>query len=84
MNTIAVQEKRWLLASLTAASKLDRVAMGMLRVALVIVLVWIGGLKFVDYEAEGIAPLVANSPVMSFLYHRPACFVSGHGFSRAP
>jgi uncharacterized membrane protein YkgB len=44
----------------------------MLRTALVIVLVWIGGLKFVDYEADSIVPLVANSPVMSFVYHRPA------------
>ncbi len=62
----------WLLSVFTAASKLDRIAMAMLRVALVIVLVWIGGLKFVDYEADSIVPLVANSPVMSFLYHRPA------------
>jgi uncharacterized membrane protein YkgB len=62
----------WLKRALTAASKLDRIAMAMLRVALVIVLVWIGGLKFVDYEADSIVPLVANSPVMSFLYHRPA------------
>jgi reactive chlorine resistance protein C len=63
---------RWLLTSLLVASKLDRVAMGMLRASLVIVLVWIGGLKFVDYEADSIVPLVANSPVMSFLYHHPA------------
>jgi uncharacterized membrane protein YkgB len=63
---------RWLLSGLSAASKLDRVAMGMLRGALVIVLLWIGGLKFVDYEADSIVPLVANSPVMSFLYHRPS------------
>jgi uncharacterized membrane protein YkgB len=46
--------------------------MGMLRVALVIVLVWIGGLKFVDYEADSIVPLVANSPIMRFLYRQPA------------
>jgi uncharacterized membrane protein YkgB len=46
--------------------------MGMLRGALVLVLIWIGGLKFVDYEADSIVPLVANSPVMSFLYHQPA------------
>ncbi len=61
----------WLLSALTAASKLDRIGMTMLRFALVIVLVWIGGLKFVDYEADSIVPLVANSPVMSFFYHRP-------------
>jgi uncharacterized membrane protein YkgB len=46
--------------------------MGMLRVALVIVLVWIGGLKFVDYEADSIVPLVANSPLMSYFYSRPS------------
>jgi len=37
-----------------------------------VVLVWIGGLKFASYEADGIVPLVANSPFMSFLYPRPA------------
>lgn len=77
MSETIVQERVsrrfiWTLAALSAAAKLDRVAMGMLRAGLVIVLVWIGGLKFVDYEAEGIVPLVANSPLMSFLYHRPA------------
>lgn len=61
-----------LLPVFSAAAKLDRVAMGMLRTALVIVLVWIGGLKFVNYEADSIVPLVANSPLMSFLYHQPA------------
>lgn len=61
-----------LLPVFSAAAKLDRIAMGMLRTALVIVLVWIGGLKFVNYEADSIVPLVANSPLMSFLYHQPA------------
>ncbi len=54
------------------AANLDRFGMGMLRLGLVIVLVWIGGLKFASYEADGIVPLVANSPFMSFLYHHPA------------
>ena len=63
--------REWLLSGFSKASRLDRVGMGMLRTALVIVLVWIGGLKFVDYEADSIVPLVANSPVMSFLYHQP-------------
>jgi uncharacterized membrane protein YkgB len=54
---------------LTIAASLDRAGMAMLRAGLVIVLVWIGGLKFVDYEADGIVPFVANSPFMSFLYH---------------
>ena len=72
MQEVASTPASWLKASLTAAAKLDRIAMGMLRVALVVVLVWIGGLKFFSYEADSIVPLVANSPVMSFLYHRPA------------
>jgi len=55
-----------------AASRLDRIGMGLLRVGLVIVLVWIGGLKFAKYEADGIVPLVSQSPLMSFFYHHPA------------
>jgi len=70
-ETVSVLD-RWLLAGLSTAARLDRVAMAMLRAALVIVLVWIGGLKFVNYEADSIVPLVANSPIMRFLYNRPA------------
>jgi reactive chlorine resistance protein C len=54
------------------AASLDRIGVGMLRLGVVIVLVWIGGLKFARYEADSIVPLVANSPVMSFFYHFPA------------
>jgi len=54
------------------AATLDRTGMGLLRVGLIIVLCWIGGLKFADYEADGIVPLVANSPLMNFSYHYPA------------
>jgi reactive chlorine resistance protein C len=53
-------------------ASLDRFGMGMLRLGLVIVLVWIGGLKFASYEADSVVPLVANSPFMGFLYHHPA------------
>ncbi|MGB6946599.1 MAG: DUF417 family protein [Bryobacteraceae bacterium] len=56
----------------SAAAQLDRFGMGLMRLGLVIVLVWIGGLKFAKYEADSIVPLVANSPVMSFFYHHPA------------
>lgn len=51
------------------AAQLDRFGMALMRLGLVVVLCWIGGLKFADYEAEGIVPLVANSPLMSFFYH---------------
>jgi hypothetical protein len=43
---------------LTVASRLDRVGMAMLRTGLVVVLVWIGGLKFASYEADSIVPLL--------------------------
>lgn len=33
---------------------------------------WIGGLKAFQYEADGIVPFVANSPVMSFFYDKEA------------
>ncbi len=42
------------------------------RVGLVVVLTWIGGLKAYQYEAEGIVPLVANSPLMKSFYREPA------------
>lgn len=38
------------------------------RYGLVVVLAWIGALKFTSYEAHGIQPLVANSPFMSWVY----------------
>ena len=38
------------------------------RYGLVVVIGWIGLLKFTSYEAQGIQPLVANSPFMSWLY----------------
>ena len=53
-------------------ASLDRVGMTILRIGLVVVLAWIGGLKFADYEADSIVPLIANSPLMSFVYEHPA------------
>ena len=46
----------------------DRVGIHLMRVAIAIVFLWIGALKFVPYEADSITPFVANSPVMSFFY----------------
>ncbi|SFC65300.1 Uncharacterized membrane protein YkgB [Parapedobacter composti] len=42
------------------------------RIAIFIVMAWIGGLKAFQYEADGIVPFVANSPLMSFFYTKPA------------
>lgn len=39
-----------------------------LRWALVVIFLWFGGMKFTAYEANGIAPFIANSPIMSWLH----------------
>jgi reactive chlorine resistance protein C len=39
-----------------------------LRYGLVLVIGWIGLMKFTEYEAKGIQPLVAHSPLMSWMY----------------
>lgn len=54
-----------------AASRADRLGVTVTRVGLIVVLLWIGGLKVFKYEAEGIIPFVANSPTMSFLLNDP-------------
>ena len=53
------------------AARADRAAIVVARIGLVVVLVWIGGLKAFAYEDEGIVPFVANSPLMSFFYRQP-------------
>lgn len=53
------------------AAKADRIGLAVTRIGLVVVLVWIGALKVYKYEAEGIAPFVANSPLMNFFYSDP-------------
>lgn len=53
------------------AARVDKVGMTVTRVGLIIVLLWIGGLKAFRYEADGIVPFVANSPLMNFFYADP-------------
>lgn len=36
--------------------------------ALVIIYFWFGGMKFTSYEAQGLVPLVSNSPLLGWLY----------------
>jgi uncharacterized membrane protein YkgB len=40
----------------------------LLRYGLVLVIAWIGFMKFTAYEAAGIQPLVAHSPLLSWVY----------------
>jgi len=56
--------------SLSVAEKSvgSRGSLALLRWALVIVFLWFGAMKFTSYEANGIAPFIAHSPVMSWLH----------------
>jgi reactive chlorine resistance protein C len=49
-------------------STIDAVASLLGRYGLVVVIGWIGALKFANFEANQIQPLVANSPFMGWLY----------------
>jgi|ERR1700739_2925549 len=40
-----------------------------LRYGLAVVIGWIGLMKFTGYEAQGIEPLVAHSPLLGWMYH---------------
>ena len=60
--------KSMFVAALTLAASTQKLGINLIRVSILIIFVWIGGLKFWNYEAEGIVPFVANSPFMSFFY----------------
>lgn len=57
--------------SAVASPRSGRIGIGAMKIAVAIIFLWIGALKFVPYEADSITPFVANSPVMSFFYEHP-------------
>ena len=59
------------------SSRVEAVGRELARYGLVVVVARIGLMKFTAYEAEGIRPFVANSPVMSWVYG----LLSVQGFS---
>jgi uncharacterized membrane protein YkgB len=50
------------------SSRVEAVGRELARYGLVVVVLWIGLMKFTAYEAEGISLYVANSPLMSWVY----------------
>jgi uncharacterized membrane protein YkgB len=52
----------------TAEHPLATAGRHLARYGLVVVIAWIGALKFTAYEATAIQPLVAHSPLLSWLY----------------
>src|SRR5215510_11447261 len=59
------------------SSRVEAVGRELARYGLVVVVGWIGLMKFTAYEAEGIRPFVAHSPLMSWVYG----LMSVQGFS---
>jgi uncharacterized membrane protein YkgB len=59
------------------SSRTEAVGRELARYGLVIVIAWIGLMKFTTYEAEGIRLYVTNSPLMSWVYE----LMSVRGFS---
>lgn len=58
-------------------STMQRIGEYIIRYGLVIILLWVGALKFTQYEAEAIKPLVENSFLISWGYD----LLSVQGFS---
>jgi reactive chlorine resistance protein C len=61
-------QRRTRALNLTLAEGFEAVGRYAARYGFVVVLLWIGGMKFTAYEAEGISGFVANSPLMSWAY----------------
>ena len=55
------------LAALTLAASSQKLGINLIRVAILVIFVWIGGLKFWNYEAEGIVPFVGKQSFYEFL-----------------
>jgi uncharacterized membrane protein YkgB len=71
-----MNDKSWIVRLFEAAARMDKLGIAATRVGLIVVLLWIGGLKAFPYEADGIVPFVANSPTMSFLLNDPTNYKS--------
>jgi len=68
MNIMSADASRGKIDVARADSAIGATASVLARYGLVAVIAWFGALKFASYEAQGIQPLVANSPFMGWLY----------------
>ena len=71
-TSISISRVNALVSAAEWLSRADWLGLGMMRVAIAIVFIWIGGVKFAGYEADSITPFVANSPLLSLFYRQPA------------
>jgi len=77
LTTKATQEGTAAHRKALLSSRVTAAGQELARYGLVVVVGWIGLMKFTAYEAEGISTYVANSPLMSWVYG----FMSHRGFS---
>jgi uncharacterized membrane protein YkgB len=49
----------------------EKCGFNLMRIAIAIVFLWIGAIKFTPYEADSITPFVANNPALAHLYRAP-------------
>lgn len=60
------------LAKIATAAKIEALGLLILRYGLVLILFWIGAMKFTAFEAEAIKPLIETSPFIGWLYRAVA------------
>lgn len=55
-------------STFTTSHMLATIGQSLIRYGLVLVIGWIGAMKFTGYEAQAILPMVAHSPLMGWVY----------------
>ena len=66
VNSVTAISRKDQIAEIGA--KADALGAFVIRYGLAFVVFWIGAMKFTAYEANAIQPLVANSPIMGWVY----------------
>lgn len=66
--TTSINSTRETIAPAAKSISITTLGHRVLRYGLAIVIGWIGFMKFTGYEAHGIQPIVAHSPLMSWMY----------------
>ena len=52
--------------SAARSDRIQRIGTTVMRYALALIFLWFGAMKFTSYEATGIAPFIANSPIVGW------------------
>lgn len=69
--------KKLYVGSLRLTAGCRKLGIGLMRVAIFVIFVWIGGLKFWNYEAEGIVPFRRQQPFHELLLYEIRARIQG-------